>query len=53
MQDNGLIQAVTEAPQSISFEAMAKRQALAEAILEDPDVESLSPSSASTAPTRP
>jgi multidrug efflux pump len=43
VQDTGLIQAVTEAPQSISFEAMAKRQnALAAAILEDPDVESLS-----------
>ncbi|TAJ35128.1 MAG: multidrug transporter subunit MdtC, partial [Reyranella sp.] len=43
VQDTGLIQAVTEAPQSISFEAMAKRQSsLAEAILEDPDVESLS-----------
>src|SRR6185295_16189693 len=43
VQDTGLIQAVTEAPQSISFEAMAKRQnALATAILEDPDVESLS-----------
>jgi multidrug efflux pump len=34
---------VTEAPQSVSFEAMAQRQrAMAEAILEDPDVESLS-----------
>jgi len=43
VQDTGLIQAVTEAPQSISFDAMAKRQnALAVAILEDPDVESLS-----------
>jgi multidrug efflux pump len=43
VQDTGLIQAVTEAPQSISFEAMAKRQnALVAAILEDPDVESLS-----------
>ena len=43
VQDTGLIQAVTEAPQTISFEAMVKRQgALAEAILEDPDVESLS-----------
>ncbi|GEP59121.1 multidrug efflux RND transporter permease subunit [Reyranella soli] len=43
VQDTGLIQAVTEAPQSISFEAMAKRQnALATAILDDPDVESLS-----------
>ncbi|HEX9326614.1 MAG TPA: MdtB/MuxB family multidrug efflux RND transporter permease subunit [Reyranella sp.] len=43
VQDTGLIQAVTEAPQTISFDAMVKRQnALAEAILEDPDVESLS-----------
>ena len=43
IQDNGLIQAVTEAPQSISFQAMSQRQAaLAEAILADADVESLS-----------
>ena len=43
VQDNGLIQAVTEASQSISFDAMSKRQqALARAILKDPDVESLS-----------
>ena len=42
IQDNGLIQAVTEAPQSISFEAMGERQrALADVILNDPDVESL------------
>ncbi|MDI1285727.1 MAG: MdtB/MuxB family multidrug efflux RND transporter permease subunit [Reyranella sp.] len=42
VQDNGLIQAVTEAPQSVSFDAMRERQrALAEAILSDPDVESL------------
>ncbi|MBM3646677.1 MAG: multidrug efflux RND transporter permease subunit [Alphaproteobacteria bacterium] len=42
VQDTGLIQAVTEAPQSVSFEAMSRRQsALAEAILGDPDVESL------------
>ncbi|MBV8410662.1 MAG: multidrug efflux RND transporter permease subunit [Alphaproteobacteria bacterium] len=42
IQDTGLIQAVTEAPQSISFAAMSERQrALAEAILNDPDVESL------------
>jgi multidrug efflux pump len=42
IQDNGLIQAVTEAPQSISFAAMSERQrALADAILNDPDVESL------------
>ncbi|HEY6980188.1 multidrug efflux RND transporter permease subunit [Reyranella sp.] len=43
IQDNGLIQAVTEAPQTVSFDAMRERQrALAEAILKDPDVESLS-----------
>ena len=42
VQDTGLIQAVTEAPQSVSFEAMSERQrALADAILGDPDVESL------------
>src|SRR5467141_1698394 len=43
VQDTGLIQGISEAPQSISFGAMAERQqALAEAILKDPDVESLS-----------
>jgi multidrug efflux pump len=37
VQDTGLIQAVTEAPQSISFDAMVKRQnALAAAILRIP-----------------
>jgi multidrug efflux pump len=42
VQDNGLIQAVTEGPQSISFDAMSQRQqALAAVILKDPDVESL------------
>ncbi len=42
VQDTGLIQGVTEGPQSVSFAAMSQRQrALAEAILEDPDVESL------------
>ena len=42
VQDTGLIQAVTEAPQSVSFEAMSTRQrALADAILGDLDVESL------------
>jgi multidrug efflux pump len=42
-QDTGLIQAITEAPESVSFRAMSERQqALAEAILKDPDVESLS-----------
>lgn len=43
VQDNAAIQAVTEAPQSISFSAMAERQqALGAKILEDPDVRSLS-----------
>jgi multidrug efflux pump len=43
VQDNGLIQAVTEAGQTVSFDAMRERQqALARAILKDPDVESLS-----------
>ena len=42
-QDTGAIQAVTEAPQSISFAGMAQRQqALAEALLKDPAVQSLS-----------
>ncbi len=43
LQDTGVIQGITEAPQSISFEAMATRQEqLAEAILKDPAVDSLS-----------
>src|SRR5262249_51259973 len=42
-QDTGLIQAITEAPETVSFKAMAERQqALAAVILKDPDVESLS-----------
>ena len=42
VQDTGLIQAVTEGPQSASFAAMSERQrAMVEAILKDPDVESL------------
>ncbi|MGO8848034.1 MAG: multidrug efflux RND transporter permease subunit [Methylocella sp.] len=42
-QDTGIIQGVSVAPESISFAAMAERQqALAQAILRDPDVESLS-----------
>ena len=42
-QDTGLIQGVSEATQSISYGAMANRQqALAAAILKDPDVVSLS-----------
>jgi multidrug efflux pump len=43
VQDTGLIQGISEAPQSISFAAMAQRQqALAEVLLKDPDVDSLS-----------
>ncbi|MGH9553048.1 MAG: efflux RND transporter permease subunit, partial [Terriglobales bacterium] len=43
LQDTGVIQAISEAPQSVSYAAMADRQqALAKVILEDPDVESLS-----------
>ncbi|CAN6484172.1 unnamed protein product [Victoria cruziana] len=43
VQDTGLIQVITEASQNSSFEAMAERQQkLAEAILQDPDVEHLS-----------
>ncbi len=43
VQDTGLIQAVTEAPQSVSYSSMAERQqSLAAIILDDPDVESLS-----------
>ena len=43
VQDTGMIQGISEASQSISHEAMAKLQnRLAEAILGDPDVESLS-----------
>ena len=43
IQDTGVIQGMSEAPQSISFSAMAERQqALAAVILKDPAVESLS-----------
>ncbi|MDR2000482.1 MAG: MdtB/MuxB family multidrug efflux RND transporter permease subunit [Zoogloeaceae bacterium] len=43
VQDTGVIQAITEAPQSVSFSAMSDRQqALAEVILQDPAVASLS-----------
>jgi len=43
VQDTGVILGISEAPQSISFAAMADRQqALAAAILQDPAVESLS-----------
>ncbi|MBS0581197.1 MAG: MdtB/MuxB family multidrug efflux RND transporter permease subunit [Proteobacteria bacterium] len=43
VQDTGLIQAITEAPQSVSFADMSRRQAeLAHEILKDPDVVSVS-----------
>ena len=43
LQDTGVIQAISEAPQSVSYAAMAERQQLlASTILKDPDVESLS-----------
>jgi multidrug efflux pump len=43
VQDTGVIQGISEAPQSISFPAMALRQqALAKVVLQDPAVESLS-----------
>ncbi|HVN75340.1 MAG TPA: multidrug efflux RND transporter permease subunit [Thermoanaerobaculaceae bacterium] len=43
VQDTGVILGISEAPQSVSFPAMAGRQqALAQAILKDPAVESLS-----------
>ena len=43
VQDTGVIQGISEAPQSISFSAMSLRQQeLGKIILQDPDVESLS-----------
>lgn len=43
IQDSSVIQVVTEAPQDISFTAMAERQQrLAKALLDDPGIESLS-----------
>ena len=43
VQDTGMIQGISEASQSISYQAMADLQnKLAEAILKDPDVDSLS-----------
>ena len=43
VQDAGLIQGISEAPQSISFQAMSQRQqALSAALLDDEDVASLS-----------
>jgi multidrug efflux pump len=42
VQDTGLIQVITEATQTTSFDAMSRRQqALADAILKDPDVDHL------------
>jgi len=43
VQDTGVLLAITEAPQTISFAAMAERQKeLARVVLQDPDVESVS-----------
>ncbi len=43
VQDTGVLLAITEADQSVSFDAMSKRQqALARVILDDPDVDSIS-----------
>jgi len=43
VQDTGVLLAITQAPQSVSFAAMSSRQQdLAHKILEDPDVESVS-----------
>jgi multidrug efflux pump len=43
IQDTGVIQGITEAPQSVSFASMAERQRmLAQSLLEDPAVESIS-----------
>jgi multidrug efflux pump len=43
VQDTGLIQGISQAAQTISFEAMSERQQeLADAVLSDPDVVSLS-----------
>jgi len=43
VQDSGILQAITDAPQTISFQGMAQRQqAVALTILKDPAVESLS-----------
>jgi len=42
VQDTGVIQAITQAPQSVSYQSMAERQsALATEILRNPNVESL------------
>ncbi|HUY37243.1 MAG TPA: MdtB/MuxB family multidrug efflux RND transporter permease subunit [Candidatus Binataceae bacterium] len=43
VQDTGVVEGISEAPQTISFPAMASRQQdLAKAILQDPSVQSLS-----------
>ncbi|HEX5127995.1 MAG TPA: MdtB/MuxB family multidrug efflux RND transporter permease subunit [Rhodocyclaceae bacterium] len=43
VQDTGVIQAISDTSQTISFTAMAERQqALAQIVLQDPDVDSLS-----------
>jgi len=43
LQDTGLVQGISEAPQSVSFASMTQRsRSLAAAILEDPAVESVS-----------
>src|SRR5262249_2560824 len=43
LQDTGVLQSISEAPQTVSFGSMAERQqALARALLADPEVESLS-----------
>ncbi|HEY5329813.1 MAG TPA: multidrug efflux RND transporter permease subunit [Acidobacteriaceae bacterium] len=43
VQDTGVLLAITQADQSVSFDAMsARQQALARKILEDPDVDSVS-----------
>src|SRR5690606_1362440 len=43
VQDTGVIQGISEAPQSISFSAMSERQQrLAQVVLQDPAVNSLS-----------
>jgi multidrug efflux pump len=43
VQDTGVIQGISEAPQSISFAAMAERQqALVDVVMQDPAVDSLS-----------
>lgn len=43
VQDTGVIQAISQAPQSISFSAMAKKQQeVAKVVLQDPAVQSLS-----------